>query len=68
MFSISIHLISLPFRGFNCFAIKTTKFNSNFEYWFKNPDYLEETEAKAFLAGSYNFQNVEIEVFTHSDE
>jgi len=24
-------------------------------------------EAKAILAGSYNFQNVEIEVFTHSD-
>ena len=42
--------------------------NSNFGYGFKNPDYLEETEAKAFLAGSYNFQNVEIEVFTHSDE
>ena len=41
---------------------------SNFGYGFKNPDYLEGTkEAKAILAGSYNFQNVEIEVFTHSD-
>jgi len=37
--------------------------------WVKNPNYLEETEeAKAILAGSYNFQSVEIEVFTHSDE
>ena len=41
---------------------------SNFGYGFKNPDYLEDTEeAKAILAGSYTFQNVEIEVFTNSD-
>jgi hypothetical protein len=41
---------------------------SNDGYGFKNPEYLKDIEeAKAILAGSYNFQNVEIEVFTHSD-
>ena len=41
---------------------------SNFGYGFKKTDYRGGTEeAKAILAGSYNFQNVEIEVFTHSD-
>ncbi len=36
---------------------------SNFGYNYKNADYLYGKEAKSILAGSYNFQSLEIEVF-----
>ena len=42
--------------------------HSKFGNGFTNADYRKGTkEAKAILAGSYKFQNVEIEVFSHSD-
>jgi hypothetical protein len=47
---------------------KSKESYSDFGNGFKNPDYLKNTEeAGTILAGSCKFQNVEIEVFTHSD-
>ena len=43
--------------------------SSNFGYSFKNQNYpAGSARAKAILAGSYNFQTIEIEVFTIKDK
>jgi hypothetical protein len=41
---------------------------SNFGYDYKHPDYQYSTEkAKSILAGSYNFQTLEVQVFVRTN-